>query len=188
MSATNRHFTTKEPGCGTNEFQPILSHKNQNQTAKMMMRFVSPLLLAVGLLALTTTHHVASAASPSEVIIRNGRRMGPMGRNRNRGNSSNNNLGSRMTAEAKASASRNAAAKARKEQTQRRRRLTAAVVANGSFEGSAVSSVSISISQTFLARLKYQSGEGINDPLTSHANSCEFMPSLLTLYSVFLFV
>ena len=137
-----------------------------------MMRFVSPLLFAVGLLALTTTHHVASAASPSEVIIRNGRRMGPMGRNRNRGNSSNNNLGSRMTAEAKASASRNAAAKARKEQTQRRRRLTAAVVANGSFEGSAVSSVSISISQTFLARLKYQSGEGINDPLTSHANSC----------------
>lgn len=136
---------TSSPFCN---FFLTLAHKNQNQTAKMMMRFVSPLLLAVGLLALTTTHHVASAASPSEVIIRNGRRMGPMGRNRNRGNPSNNNLGSRiMTAEAKASASRNAAAKARKEQTQRRRRLTAAVVANGSFEGSAVSSVSISISR-----------------------------------------
>ena len=113
----------------------------------MMMRFVSPLLLAAGLLALTATAPAVSAASPSEVIIRNGRRMGPMGRNRNRGShqaNNNNSHASRMTAEAKASASRNAAARARKEQTQRRRRLTAAVVANGSFEGSAVSSVSIS--------------------------------------------
>ena len=109
-----------------------------------MMRFVSPLLLAAGLLALTATDYVVSAASPSEVIIRNGRRMGPMGRNRNRNRGNPSSHASRMTAEAKASASRNAAARARKEQTQRRRRLTAAVVANGSFEGSAVSSVSIS--------------------------------------------
>ena len=109
-----------------------------------MMRFVSPLLLAAGLLALTATDYVVSAASPSEVIIRNGRRMGPMGRNRNRGShqaNNNNSHASRMTAEAKASASRNAAARARKEQTQRRRRLTGAIVVDGSFEGS-VSSVS----------------------------------------------
>ena len=111
-----------------------------------MRRFVSPpLLVAVGLLALTATNHhaVVSAASPSEVIIRNGRRMGPMGRNRFPSSSSrgNNSHASRMTAEAKASASRNAAARARKEQTQRRRRLTGAIVVDGSFEGS-VSSVS----------------------------------------------
>ena len=86
----------------------------------MMRRFVSPLLVAVGLLALTATNHraVVSAASPSEVIIRNGRRMGPMGRNRFPSSSSsrgNNSHASRMTAETKASASRNAAARARKE-------------------------------------------------------------------------
>ena len=109
----------------------------------MMRRFVSPLLVAVGLLALTATNHraVVSAASPSEVIIRNGRRMGPMGRNRFPSSRGNNSHASRMTAEAKASASRNAAARARKEQTQRRRRLTGAIVVDGSFEGS-VSSVS----------------------------------------------
>ena len=112
-----------------------------NPTVKMMMRFVSPLLLAAGLLTLTATDYVVSAASPSEVIIRNGRRMGPMGRNRFPSSRGNNSHASRMTAEAKASASRNAAARARKEQTQRRRRLTGAIVRDGSFEGS-VSSVS----------------------------------------------
>lgn len=99
---------------------------------------MSPLLLLVAgaLLALTAHHGVVSAASPSEVIIRNGRRMGPMGRDRSRNrNQSQGNQATRMTAD------RNAAARARKEQTQRRRRLTAAIVTNGSFEGSDLSSV-----------------------------------------------
>ena len=95
-------------------------------------------LVAGALLALTATHQhgVVSAASPSEVIIRNGRRMGPMGRDRNPNrNQSQGNQASRMTAD------RDAAARARREQTQRRRRLQAAIVTNGSFEGEDVSSV-----------------------------------------------
>ena len=98
---------------------------------------MSPLLLLVAgaLLALTAHHGVVSAASPSEVIIRNGRRMGPMGRDRNRNRNNPGGHQARMTAD------RNAAARARKEQTQRRRRLTAAIVTNGSFEGSDLSSV-----------------------------------------------
>ena len=106
---------------------------------------MSPLLLLVAgaLLALTAHHGVVSAASPSEVIIRNGRRMGPMGRDRSRNrNQSQGNQASRMTAD------RNAAAQARKEQTQRRRRLTAAIVTNGSFEGSEVSSVRFAFSSS----------------------------------------
>ena len=102
---------------------------------------MSPLLLLVAgaLLALTAHHGVVSAASPSEVIIRNGRRMGPMGRDRSRNrNQSQGNQATRMTADRNAAA---AAARARKEQTQRRRRLTAAIVTNGSFEGSDLSSV-----------------------------------------------
>ena len=102
---------------------------------------MSPLLLLVAgaLLALTAHHGVVSAASPSEVIIRNGRRMGPMGRDRSRDRNRNrNNPGGHQ---ARMTADRNAAARARKEQTQRRRRLTAAIVTNGSFEGSDVSSV-----------------------------------------------
>ena len=95
------------------------------------------LLVAGALLALTAHHGVVSAASPSEVIIRNGRRMGPMGRDRSRNrNQSQGNQASRIM-----TADRNAAARARKEQTQRRRRLTAAIVTNGSFEGSDLSSV-----------------------------------------------
>ena len=98
---------------------------------------MSPLLLLVAgaLLALTAHHGVVSAASPSEVIIRNGRRMGPMGRDRNRNRNQSQGNQARMTAD------RDAAARARKEQTQRRRRLTAAIVTNGSFEGSDLSSV-----------------------------------------------
>ena len=91
-------------------------------------------LVAGALLALTAQG--VFAASPSEVIIRNGRRMGPMGRDRSRNrDQSQGNQASRMTAD------RDAAARARREQTQRRRRLTAAIVTNGSFEGSDVSSV-----------------------------------------------
>ena len=99
-------------------------------------RRLSPLLLLVAGALLALTSGGVSAASPSEVIIRNGRRMGPMGRDRNPNrNQSQGNQATRMTAD------RNAAARARKEQTQRRRRLQAAIVTNGSFEGTEVSSV-----------------------------------------------
>ena len=135
---------------------------------------MSPLLLLVAgaLLALTAHHGVVSAASPSEVIIRNGRRMGPMGRDRNRNrnrNQSQGNQATRMTADA--------AARARKEQTQRRRRLTAAIVTNGSFEGSDLSSVRFACSSCMpLFRLcrKQCAPALINDRLVSTGtrNSC----------------
>ena len=106
-------------------------------------RRLSPLLLLVAGALLALTSGGVSAASPSEVIIRNGRRMGPMGRDRNPNRNQASNQASRMTAD------RNAAARARKEQTQRRRRLQAAIVTNGSFEGEEVSSVRFACSSWY---------------------------------------